>query len=173
MPHNLFFCQTYLGLQTFRHFICFTTIAEELKYQTSGIRSLQWQKCQTFHLLCNNKWGTQELSTGRKDSTFPSYNQQQLFPHLQLYCKSNRTTRGILNPQHSSRGNHDTEAQQRGIKFFVFQNLFHELHSFYWRTYSVFSLTWTQSGISIIELPCTLNSICKGKQLIWLPRTIV
>ena len=30
---------------------------------------------------------------------------------------------------------------------------------------SVFSLTWTQSGNSIIEFPCTLNLICKGKQL--------
>ena len=39
--------------------------------------------------------------------------------------------------------------------------------------YGVFSLTWTQSGNSIIELSCTLNLICKGKQLILLPRTIV
>ena len=39
--------------------------------------------------------------------------------------------------------------------------------------YGVFSLTWTQSGNSIIELPCTLNLICKRKQLIWLPWTIV
>ena len=39
--------------------------------------------------------------------------------------------------------------------------------------YNVFSLTWTQSGNFIIELSCTLNLICKVKQLIWLPRTIV
>ena len=28
--------------------------------------------------------------------------------------------------------------------------------------YSVFSLTWSQSGNSIMGLPCTLNLICKG-----------
>ena len=39
--------------------------------------------------------------------------------------------------------------------------------------YGVFSLTWTQFGNSIIELPWTLNLICKGKQLIWLSRTVV
>ena len=40
-------------------------------------------------------------------------------------------------------------------------------------THSVFSSTWIWSGNSIIDLPCTLNLICKGKQLVWLPRTIV
>ena len=39
--------------------------------------------------------------------------------------------------------------------------------------FCVFSSTWIQSENSIIELPCTLNLICKGKQSIWLPRTIV